>query len=229
MKNDKNKTILMILLVIIAVALVYIGIILTPHVSKIRVQSNASKKVAIQKILAANNLLNIPIEECKIEDQTYFKIPFSMMDGNNLVYDQNGNFTADCGGDFTDRPDQMQRQALCSQLTQCSVVYSAADSSFDVDVYNVHGNTQQEQNDNSGLQKIISRYPIYPVNKCNYNGNIYYLSTHAIGGGTFLYDENGEQIASAYIGSNGQSGKVFNEEQKYISKSCTTRVYTPSN
>lgn len=142
---ENNKKIIIVLLTIIAAALVYIGIILTQHTPKIRVQSDASKKAAIQKILTTNDNGSIPIQECKIETQTYFKIPLSIVDGSDLIYDQDGNFTADCGGGLLPPGTKPKpRPEQCSQITQCTTVYGAEGSSFDVDVYDVRDSQQQK-------------------------------------------------------------------------------------
>ena len=142
---ENNKKILIILLAIIAAALVYIGIILTPHTPKIRVQSDASKRAAIQKILASQDGIFVPIQECSIGNQTYFRLQFSIMDGDDVLYDQDGNFSAGCGGGLLPpgtKPRSHPEQ--CSQITQCTTVYGAEGSSFDVDVYDVRDGQQQK-------------------------------------------------------------------------------------
>lgn len=101
-----------------------------------------SKTLALRKFINPDISSGIPVQECTSQGETYFEVMHSYADGENLLYDVNGNFTGSCGGGMPvlGSPNQIITAPQCSQLTNCKIVYGQSGyngvTTF-VDVYHI--------------------------------------------------------------------------------------------
>lgn len=86
---------------------------------------NIESKV-LEKILIIEKDRRVPIQECSIDNEIYFRSNGSPNDLGDRLYNAEGDFIADCGGYFYLDPDNYESPPLiCSKVTSCTTVHSA--------------------------------------------------------------------------------------------------------
>lgn len=138
--NNKRLTTLLVILVTLVLVQIILTVRLTAQVGnnapapvaaeqvadketaeKPKSSSISSKTLAVRKI----EDVNPGIYECKIGAKSYFKVPQSMFDGDDVLYDGSGTKLGSCGGGM--RPvgslDGPTILPECAKLTDCTWVY----------------------------------------------------------------------------------------------------------
>jgi hypothetical protein len=110
----------------------------TPPIKQSDIKEN-TKAVVLRKFINADASSGIPVQECIAEGESYFEVMNSYVDGDNLLYNKNGEFAGSCGGGRrpAGSPNQIMTAPQCSQLANCKVVYGPNDSGTFVDFYHI--------------------------------------------------------------------------------------------